>query len=307
MEGRYCLTVGNRFTRQSASGCVGKHVGQHTHDPSGQLASRSLHTAESFCRISDCLRESLTSRFWSSKDTTMYSIYMRGSETKSRRRRRSRRTSSPQRSLSPERDLRRSQMCMSCVIPWYLTWSAYSLHSSQSSGVPKEESKPITVNYLSFVGRFETRRHWRDEVGGERTHRVGFGCLPIRPLKVSLQSQPAKSAKSASMSLNPSETPLNAALLLAIAYYVRQLVLPSASVPKTLPSEHSKGYNWMPATHPDVSVFKTYTPKTLEPFNGKDGSKILLAIDRKVFDVTAGRNFYGPGTYHPSTLFSRNK
>jgi len=82
--------------------------------------------------------------------------------------------------------------------------------------------------------------------------------------------------------------------LLAIAYYARQLVLPSAVVPKTLPSEHSKGYNWIPATHPDVFVFKTYTPKTLEPFTGKDGSKILLAIDRKVFDVTAGRNFYGP-------------
>jgi membrane-associated progesterone receptor component len=99
------------------------------------------------------------------------------------------------------------------------------------------------------------------------------------------------------MSLNPFETPLNIALLLAIAYYTRQVVFPSASMPKTLPSEHSKGYNWMPASHPDVSVFKTYTPKTLEPFSGKDSGKILLAIDRKVFDVTAGRNFYGPGTY----------
>ena len=109
------------------------------------------------------------------------------------------------------------------------------------------------------------------------------------------------------MSLNPLETPLNTALLLAAAYYAHQLVLPSTSTPKTLPSEHSKGYNWMPATHPDVSVFKTYTPKTLEPFSGKDGGKILLAIDRRVFDVTAGRSFYGPGTYDFSTVFSRNK
>jgi len=108
------------------------------------------------------------------------------------------------------------------------------------------------------------------------------------------------------MSLNPLETPLNTALLLAVAYYAGQLIVPSASLPKTLPSEHSKGYNWMPASHPDVSVFKTYTPKTLEPFNGKDGSKILLAIDRKVFDVTAGRSFYGPGTHDPSTVFPRN-
>ena len=109
------------------------------------------------------------------------------------------------------------------------------------------------------------------------------------------------------MSLSPLETPLNTALLLAIAYYARQLVLPSVSPPKTLPSEHSKGYNWMPASHPDVSVFKTYTPKTLEPFGGKDGGKILLAIDRRVFDVTAGRSFYGPGTYDPFTVFPRNK
>jgi len=101
-------------------------------------------------------------------------------------------------------------------------------------------------------------------------------------------------AKSATMSVNPLETPLNTALLLAVAYFIHKSVLPSASVPKTLPSEHSKGYNWMPASHPDVSIFKSYTPKTLERFNGKDGSKILLAIDRRVFDVTAGRNFYGP-------------
>ncbi|KAJ2925985.1 hypothetical protein H1R20_g11092, partial [Candolleomyces eurysporus] len=41
-------------------------------------------------------------------------------------------------------------------------------------------------------------------------------------------------------------------------------------------------------------LFKTYTPKTLEPFNGKDGGRILLAINGIVFEVTAGRNFYGP-------------
>jgi len=50
----------------------------------------------------------------------------------------------------------------------------------------------------------------------------------------------------------------------------------------------------MPSSHPETSVFKTYTPKTLEPFSGKNGGKILLAIDRHVFDVTSGKNFYGP-------------
>jgi membrane-associated progesterone receptor component len=51
----------------------------------------------------------------------------------------------------------------------------------------------------------------------------------------------------------------------------------------------------MPKSHPPTVLFKVYTPKTLEPFNGKDkDGRILLAIDGIVFDVTAGRNFYGP-------------
>ncbi|KAF5310509.1 hypothetical protein D9758_018782 [Tetrapyrgos nigripes] len=50
----------------------------------------------------------------------------------------------------------------------------------------------------------------------------------------------------------------------------------------------------MPKAHPPTVLFKTYTPKTLEPFNGKDNERILLAINGQVFDVTAGRNFYGP-------------
>jgi hypothetical protein len=75
-ESPYCEKIVSHVSRPR--GRVGKHVGQHTHDPSGQLASRSLHTAESFCKISDCLRESFTSRFLSSKDTTMYSIYASG-------------------------------------------------------------------------------------------------------------------------------------------------------------------------------------------------------------------------------------
>ena len=42
-------------------------------------------------------------------------------------------------------------------------------------------------------------------------------------------------------------------------------------------------------------LFQTYTPKTLVPFDGKDGGRILLAINDIAFDVTAGRGFYGPG------------
>ena len=51
----------------------------------------------------------------------------------------------------------------------------------------------------------------------------------------------------------------------------------------------------MPRAHPPTILFTTYTPRTLVKFDGKDGGRILLAIAGTVFDVTAGRGFYGPG------------
>jgi len=42
-------------------------------------------------------------------------------------------------------------------------------------------------------------------------------------------------------------------------------------------------------------VFRTFTPTTLLPFNGLSGAPVYLAIRGRVFDVTAGKNFYGPG------------
>jgi len=92
-------------------------------------------------------------------------------------------------------------------------------------------------------------------------------------------------------------SPLSAALALVNVYYAYSTVFPS--VPRLdsdtpVPSSYEQAYTWRPQTHPPSVIFKKYTPKTLEPFSGKDGGRILLAIDRKVFDVTNGRNFYGP-------------
>lgn len=42
-------------------------------------------------------------------------------------------------------------------------------------------------------------------------------------------------------------------------------------------------------------LYQTYTPKTLQPFNGKDDEKVLLAVRGKVYDVTKSKRFYGPG------------
>ncbi|KAI5121550.1 hypothetical protein M0805_002607 [Coniferiporia weirii] len=59
-------------------------------------------------------------------------------------------------------------------------------------------------------------------------------------------------------------------------------------------TEFKHGYSWMPRTHSSMVLFRTYTPKTLERFDRKKDPRILLAIKGTVFDVSAGRAFYGP-------------
>jgi membrane-associated progesterone receptor component len=98
------------------------------------------------------------------------------------------------------------------------------------------------------------------------------------------------------MSLSPS-LPVNTALLLYILYTVQRILFPPSKPPTTVPSEFKQSYTWMPKGHPPTLLFQTYTPKTLFPFDGQDGKRILLAIQGVVYDVTAGRNFYGPGEH----------
>lgn len=90
-------------------------------------------------------------------------------------------------------------------------------------------------------------------------------------------------------------TPINTALLLYVLYTLQRILLPSTTSPNPVPTEFKHSYTWMPASHPPTLLFQTYTPRTLEPFNGKEGKRILLAIKGVVYDVTAGRSFYGPG------------
>lgn len=108
-------------------------------------------------------------------------------------------------------------------------------------------------------------------------------------------------------------TPVNTALFIYILYSVQRIFFPSVTKQPSLPSaesahsasatistrtgiphEFKAGYSWMPKSHPPTVLFRIYTPKTLEPFNGSENGRILLAINRIVFDVTSGRSFYGP-------------
>ncbi|KAK2460486.1 hypothetical protein APHAL10511_007492 [Amanita phalloides] len=89
--------------------------------------------------------------------------------------------------------------------------------------------------------------------------------------------------------------PVNTALLLYIVYSVHRVIFPAVPQPSNpVPSEFKSGYTWMPKSHPPTVLFKNYTPKMLAEFDGKDGGRILLAITGTVFDVSAGRSFYGP-------------
>ncbi|SPO23555.1 related to Membrane steroid binding protein [Ustilago trichophora] len=105
--------------------------------------------------------------------------------------------------------------------------------------------------------------------------------------------------------------PLNIVLLFALLYIVIPLIRPTSPSSSrwtptvaearshlTAPSDR---YTYLPPAHPDTVEWTKYTPRTLAVYDGTgtgdqdDGSRILLAINRKVFDVTKGKNFYGPG------------
>ncbi|KAL0471713.1 cytochrome b5-like heme/steroid binding domain-containing protein [Neurospora intermedia] len=76
-------------------------------------------------------------------------------------------------------------------------------------------------------------------------------------------------------------TPLNLVLLGMLLYTAYSWLRPHT--PATIPKEE-------PAV-----VFQTFTPRTLLPYNGEKDMPVYLAVRGRVFDVTRGRNFYGPG------------
>ncbi|CAI5755943.1 unnamed protein product [Candida verbasci] len=59
----------------------------------------------------------------------------------------------------------------------------------------------------------------------------------------------------------------------------------------------SNGTNPLSSTEEKDStiVEGKFTPKTLAKYNGKDSPKIFIAVKNRVFDVTQGAQFYGPG------------
>lgn len=76
-------------------------------------------------------------------------------------------------------------------------------------------------------------------------------------------------------------TPINAILFSLFIYILYKNLRPASppSIPET----------------PIPIVFQTFTPLTLLPFNGQNDKPVFLAVRGKVYDVSNGRSFYGPG------------
>ncbi|KAH8930053.1 cytochrome b5 [Atractiella rhizophila] len=78
--------------------------------------------------------------------------------------------------------------------------------------------------------------------------------------------------------------------------YLGFLLLPSFSWgTKEPPTDPAASYSWMPEKHAEAVVWQKLTPRELRSYDGRDGGRVLLAIRGRIFDVSAGRGFYGPG------------
>jgi hypothetical protein len=102
-------------------------------------------------------------------------------------------------------------------------------------------------------------------------------------------------------------TPLNTALLLYILFSAYRIVIPplASHQPHSIPNEFKAGYTWMPRAHAPTVLFRTYTPRTLAQFDGRDGGRILLAIQGTVLTSRPGETFTGPVSHYTHTHADR--
>ncbi|CAD6574117.1 MAG: hypothetical protein CYPHOPRED_005294 [Cyphobasidiales sp. Tagirdzhanova-0007] len=93
------------------------------------------------------------------------------------------------------------------------------------------------------------------------------------------------------------QNPSNVVLLVVFLYLLYPIVFSASSDPSKPATSHLESYSWMPEHHPESIIWKEYTPRSLRQYDGTASSNapILFAIRGKVYDVSTGRSFYGPG------------
>ncbi|CAK7891877.1 hypothetical protein CAAN3_01S07492 [[Candida] anglica] len=75
-------------------------------------------------------------------------------------------------------------------------------------------------------------------------------------------------------------------ILVVLAYFYRDYF---TAMPTSNPLVNTQGEDEKPV------VEGKFTPATLVRFNGSDDPQILIAVKGKVYDVSQGASFYGPG------------
>lgn len=73
-------------------------------------------------------------------------------------------------------------------------------------------------------------------------------------------------------------------IILAVIYFLKSLL---GDIKVSNPLANNEG--------DDTVVSGKFTPQSLAKYNGKDDPKVFLAVRGRVFDVSNGATFYGPG------------
>ena len=134
-------------------------------------------------------------------------------------------------------------------------------------------------------------RGWNKQKPGELICAIAI-CLQSRnPLP-----PPIAAVMSISL-LEQLQNPSNVVLLVVFLYLLYPIVFSASSDPSKPATSHLESYSWMPEHHPESIIWKEYTPRSLRQYDGTASSNapILFAIRGKVYDVSTGRSFYGPG------------
>ncbi|KAK9367623.1 cytochrome b5-like heme/steroid binding domain-containing protein [Lipomyces kononenkoae] len=104
-----------------------------------------------------------------------------------------------------------------------------------------------------------------------------------------IQNYYSRMSSSPSLSTSDFIPYLNAFLAIVAVYLIYRTVFP-----QTNPNGQVLNAQKQAKQNPKPIVFTKFTPATLQPFNGVVEERVLMAVKGKVYDVSAGRSFYGP-------------